>query len=94
MPLPIRTRIEARTLFSVFKLLFFFDMYSLCTRRKYDRRLFILFRAAIVVPISYLVTGQKRTHVSEVHIASFFRVEEISSAKTGRRYHLVGYDAV
>jgi hypothetical protein len=54
MPLPIHTRIEAHTLFSVFKPLFFFDIYLLCTCRKYDRRLFILFRAAFVVPISYL----------------------------------------
>jgi hypothetical protein len=86
MPLPIHTRIATRTLFSVFKPLFFFDMYSLCTRRKYDQRIFILFRAAFVVPISYLVTGQKRTrHVSEKHIASIFRVEEINSANTGKQ---------
>jgi hypothetical protein len=37
---------------------------------------------------------QHVTDVSEEHIASIFRVEEIILAKTGRRYHLVRYNAV
>jgi hypothetical protein len=39
---------------------------------------------------------EKYADVSEEHIASIFRVDEIpvSSAKTGRRYHLVRYNAM
>jgi hypothetical protein len=41
-----------------------------------------------------LLSFKVSTDVSEEHIASIFRVEEICSAKTGKQYHLVGYDAV